>query len=217
MSACFDPQTLVSRRQWLAIGDSLRIEQFYSAGEDDEWGNEHLARQLLLARYKIINVLRRPVEQMVDGPKRNNPRRRKRYSENSASMAGNSKDDLARYIAQNTKRWGMLGRTDWMLMAFSDAERTTRKLVQARARYLLVRQALDQVDDASLWYDDGNQAWQAAQSLVDELRPLQCKLFPGHNRPGKPRVKLDQRSHHGGSNSARKRKARPPGMSVGGV
>lgn len=92
--------------------------------------------------------------------------------------------------------------------------REWRNSVQTQARHLLLMEVVNELEGAGaqLWYFQGEQRWQAAQSLIDEYDRL-LREVKGWRKP-RPELPFNRRPWHGRPARDRRR-AVMPGTSVG--
>ncbi len=153
-----------------------------------------LARLEKMALYKTIGVLRR---------------------ETSPDYAVPGSDDLAElvlYVRANIGSWrGFVTLRD-LPAAYHGYRGTLAKQVLADARAMLLLRAIGNIPPWQLWYHSGHGHWQAAQSLIDQYRPLQRAVW---RLPApKPTAKFDDRHYHGRPERDRTN-GTPEGVSTG--
>lgn len=157
---------------------------------------DRLARLEQMALYKTIGVLRRQT----------NP---------EYAVAGS--DDLAElvlYVRDNIASWrGFVALRD-LPKAYHGYRGVLAKQVLAEARAMLLLRAIGNIPPWQLWHHQGQGygRWQAAQSLIDQYRPLQRAVW---RLPApKGTVKFDDRHYHGRPKRDRTN-GTPEGVSTG--
>ena len=146
-----------------------------------------------MALYKTICVLRQQNEPLY-----------------GVVAADDSIATLALFVPEKTRRWNGFVTSDDLPAPYRTYAGKLRKEVLADVRMLLLFQAIAGISDDRLWYHEGDGYWQAAQSLIDQYKPLQrqvwqlpaakgSQLFNDHRWHGRPRRDRDNGTVEGTS------------------
>lgn len=195
----------------------LTLQELFVEGRaDDDKTLDHL---LKVARLKVIGVFR--LTEVMGYGRTRRPARTDHYL---PDMDG-SADQLVTFIARHMKGSHDFVRPSDLPPRYRVLTKHWRDTVRAQARYLLLRETVNQLlfrqvagqleeNRTQLWYHSGQQRWQASQSLIDEYEPLlrQTKGISGPKR----HPKWDDRSWHGRPRRDRERNV-VPGTSVGAM
>ena len=160
MSIPVKGSTLVNMRGSEAPGDLWCVTHLAGMALEELFIPPALERLERMALYKIICVLRRPA-----------------HPEYSVAGTGESIAELAFHVRDHTSKWhGFVAMHD-LPMPFRGYTGKLGKEVLADARIMLLLHAVAGIPEHQLWYHGGLGYWQAAQSLIDQYRPLQREVW----------------------------------------
>lgn len=189
----------------LGLSGSLTLDELFAGGNGA--GNSTLDYLRKVARLKIIGVFR------VAGEVGREVTRRPACASYILPGDGTA-EHLVAAITRLMKGSHDFVRTHDLPPLYRGLTKQWRNSVRAHVRYLLLLEAVKELEGvgAQLWYFQGEQRWQVAQSLVDEydrlLREVKKRSEP------RPELPYNRRPWHGRPARDRRR-AVMPGTSVG--
>jgi hypothetical protein len=189
----------------LGLSDPLTLDELFTDGQGGEVSSlDHLRK---VARLKIIGVFR------IAGEVSREVTRRPASASYILPGDGTA-EQLVAAITRVMKGSHDFVKTHDLPPVYRGLATQWRNSVRAHVRYLLLLEAVKELEGvgAQLWYFQGEQRWQAAQSLIDEYERLlrEAKGWYG----SRPELPFNRRPWHGRPARDRRR-AVMPGTSVG--